>query len=821
MMEVTGLRRCMKELKNRIEAVRNLLMQYKAYQFVDNNYLGYVAKALDGEPITVHLLRSTDDTLNKDKTHPITFLAIEWNDKVKDAIVKYGFNGKEKEFKNKVNPVTINGKQYHIVGVMSLNGQVAPEVSQAFASLQGALNHELNSQIEEAKADNQPFVVSEKTTVINKINTGRLDKRNNKDDDREKVSLYEFMNSQQGDNSRAVSSEWSTGMEFYFGTVVNGMPNTIEDEQVQDQIEEPNSTWMKRNNGAIVMFIPKADGMLYPVRVTRRTVADWLEADADGSHNGKQLLQAVLDGSVNNEYLENIISYLKDIYDEEATISDKMTAKMMLQKYFIFNSRKDGKNSIHFNGGDITLQFDGKEYDVNRDTFEEFVTAFFDVLAKENRKFTLPAHSIEEVNGRDVITSGVFEIGLRGFYNFNANFTIVPIDDTGNPVTVESSSGTEEHFAGSGHMNEGVREYDFGDGMKKYYVTPDSTGTFTKVVNEDGTPVSTDILNLINLMEAAQNGGLPSYKENLINEKYKRSPKVRDFVLKGVKGFNDIFLIDGEEKWIYRQGDSKPVKLNSKEGQEIKNKLDSALKSFALENVTKIKELKEEGRSQTSEGPEIATTPVRTVIDKLFDIVASSRDGISQADKNRFGRADKETLIKGLQSISKEGSLGQVLDEIEKVFSGVGLGKFWNNRDAWRDRGISGSEIVNAVLSTIEAPTGPVEKHNVVGATSVPVSEQETPKMFAGKTLEDLDAKSGDLEALLVAKRKSPIIRGIPEKDGRPARMGVWEALQMADSIGKPIDKNDVTRKIIAVLEADRSQKEQMLADLVHEITCG
>ena len=101
------------------------------------------------------------------------------------------------------------------------------------------------------------------------------------------------------------------------------------------------------------------------------------------------------------------------------------------------------------------------------------------------------------------------------------------------------------------------------------------------------------------------------------------------------------------------------------------------------------------------------------------------------------------------------------------------------------------------------------------------IGGQEAEKVFAGKTLDDLDAKNGGLEALLVANKKSPIIKGTPEKNGRPARMGVWEALQMADSIGKPIDKDDVTRKIQAILNASTDSRAQMLSDLVHEITCG
>ena len=800
------------ELKNRIEAIHNLLIQYKAYQFVDNNYLGYVARALDGEPVTVHLLRSTDDTLNKDKTHPITFLAIEWNDKVKNATVKYGFNGQEAAFKNDVNPVTINGKQYHIVGVMSLNGQVAPEVSQAFASLQGALNQELNSQIEEAKANNQPFVVSEKTTVINKINTGRLDKRNDKDDDREKVSLYEFMTSQQGDNTRATSSEWGTGMDFYFGTVVNGMLNTIEDEQVQDQIEEPNSTWMKNNNGAIVMFIPKADGMLYPVRVTRRTVADWLAANADGNHNGRQLLNAVLDGSVKNEYLENIISYLKDIYDEEATISDKMTAKMMLQKYFIL-----GKTSpVHFNGGDITLQFENREYDINGDTFGEFATAFFDVLAKENIKFTLPAASIEEVDGRDVITSGVFEIGLRGFYNFNANFTIVPIDGTGNPVVVESSSGADEHFTGGDNIRGTEMKLDLGDGMQTYIIQGDNTVTL------NGKPVSTEKQNLVILVRQAEQGSLPQLQSEQLDARFGKSPNAKKFVSEGVKGFEKVYIIHAEEDWVYDgrkpNHNERLYKLNSTEGTKLMNQFNQAVADFIQNNRDKVKELKKEG----APAADVSTSRAAKVLSD--GMLIPSKEG------------DPETYTLDVQDGK---NVFYPTAPVAQLRVSANQSSFFETGRSTAVPGKAGGYVVyepgeyreekGAIIVTKKAKIG-FYKNSPEELNEVPVEKpkgnvvnegQETPKMFDGKTLDDLDAKNGGLEALLVANKKSPIVKGTPEKKGRPARMGVWEALQMADSIGKPIDKDDVERKLRAIFDTNKDSKAQMLADLVHEITCG
>jgi ketopantoate reductase len=51
--------------------------------------------------------------------------------------------------------------------------------------------------------------------------------------------------------------------------------------------------------------------------------------------------------------------------------------------------------------------------------------------------------------------------------------------------------------------------------------------------------------------------------------------------------------------------------------------------------------------------------------------------------------------------------------------------------------------------------------------------------------------------------------------------MGVFEALQMAEETGKPIDQEEVSRSIQAILAADSKDRASMLSDLVHRITCG
>ena len=589
-----------------LKAVQDLLKKMKAYQFVDKNYLGYIMRSSDENP-EVYFLRSTDDTINSDPANPITFLAIKWDARAEKAVRKYGFNGrKDVNLSEEVSPITINGEQYQIVGVMTINAEIDENVSNAFASLQGALNQELNPQIEQAKQTGDQFVVSSKTTQIDSINTGRLEKRNGENDPENKVSLYDFMTDQQGNPDRRTSTEWDSGMDFYFGTVVNGYLNATEDESIREQMEEPNDEWMRKNNGAIVVFVPKSDGRLYPIRCTRRTVREWLESnDLDGQHNGNQLLDAVMAGELKNQYLGNILGYLKTIFDSEATVGERTNAKVMLSKYFIF-----GKQSpVHFNGSEVTLTVTGKDYDLTRDTYEEFVHAFFDALDEENIMFTLPTQSIEDVNGRDVVTAGIFEVGLRGFYNFNANFTIYPIDGEGNSVVVESKPEDGQHFTGGNNDRATKVNFDFGDGMKTYVIEGDGTAYY------NGEPVDAKTQNLISLAMQAEQGTLPQFKSEFWDiSKRNSDPAVKKFTLDGITGFDNVYIIHAEEDWIYdgRKGnhDVRLYKLSSDEGTKLKKEYNQAILDFNMnpENMEALKKIKQADNVKPSE-PQLSIVP--------------------------------------------------------------------------------------------------------------------------------------------------------------------------------------------------------------------
>ena len=649
-------------------AIQKLMKEYKAYQFVDKNYLGYVAMAHNGHP-TIHFLKSTDPNVDGNGgTDSTIFMAVKWDRTAQDAVRKYGFGGKNNtNLMDEVSPVTIDGEQYQIVGVMTLNAQVQPEVSAAFAAVQNAINGELNPQMEAAREAGQSFVLSKMTTQVNQIFTGRLEKRNDENDPENKVSLYDFLTTSQDNSGRRTSTEWDSGMDFYFGIIVNGFLNTTDKEDVTNRIEYPNDIWMEKNNGAVVMFVPKADGRLYPIRCTRLTVTNWLSSVVDGQHSGLELLTNVLSGE-KNAYLNNILKYLKTILDSDSTVADRMKAKMMLSKYFIF-----GKQSpIHFNEDSVSLTFGNSVNDIEGDTFEEQVNSFFNILSENNVMFSLPTSSIEEVNGRDVIKAGIFEIGLRGFYNFNANFTVDPIDGDGNPVTIEIHENNNDVFHGGAGNRATQVEFDLGDGLKTYTIEGDGT------VLESGERASSEKQNLISLAIQAEQGNMPQLLQEMLSALYPRSAEVREYISDSLPTLQGVFIIhaDGQD-WVY---DGRKVNHNErlyKLTPEVRREFTQTIRNFttkpeSMEQIKKLKTVVKPGSSSRTDStvqPEQPSVPMGPSAPKR--IITSSGSSTSQ---NMFaGKTLDEMNDKGspLETLLASNPKNPIIKKVFEILQGV------------------------------------------------------------------------------------------------------------------------------------------------------
>lgn len=578
-----------------LKAVQKLLKEVKAYQFLDKNYLGYIVQESE-DAVPIHFLKSTDAAIDGNGgNEAIIFLAIEWNDKAERAIRKHAFNNRgSANISDEVKPVTIDGKQYQIVGVLSMATTASQEVSQAFGELQSAINGELNPKMDDARNSGQQFVVSNLTSSIDNIYTGRLDKGDSEEEGNKRTGLYEFMTQSQGD--RRLSTEWDTGMDFYFGCVINGVFSTTADDNIVSQMESPNDTWMDKNNGAILLFVPRPDGRLYPIRAIRRSVNKWLDNTVDGSHTGMELLQGVMNGSIKNQYLENIVKLMRTLLNEESSSGDRVQAKIRLSKYFIFGK---GNSPIGFDGADVTLRLGEDEHVVEGENADEEIMDFFNNLAVNNIQFTLPVSDDDKIRGNDVIRAGIFETRLSGFYNFNSNFTITPINGKGESIIIEQKADNTSP-TGTGNVRATEVEFDLGDGLKTYTIEGDGT------VKLNGEPVDTNTQNVITLAMEAEKGNLPSYISTQLNTRYSKSSEVRDYIANNITQFDNVYAFDSDgETWIYdaRKGnhDRRLYKIDSEQGKELVSEINKVITDFTKKNLLTIKGLKRGKKSVVSQ----------------------------------------------------------------------------------------------------------------------------------------------------------------------------------------------------------------------------
>lgn len=499
------------EMTPQQKAIQDLLIDMKAYRFVDRNYLGYILKENEGDLLKVHFLKSTDSKVNgNDGAEATIFIAIEIGEEERNAIKKHAYGVdkygpiKDANIDNAFNLVSFtseeNGKSvtrdYQIVGVMSYSKSVDPRVKDAFDWFQGEINREL----EDKEANSQGFKLSKYYSTIDKIYTGRLEKIT---DDEEKVDLYKFLTQSENpsdDEAKEPPSEFSSGCPIYFGVVVNNeIPGYPEGEVY------PNRNWMaeKNHQGAIVMAIPKADGQYYPIRLTRKSVQDWL---LPGYQGGEELIQKILNRDAKNEYLEKIIYKLEVLFDEKQSLPARVEAKMDLANYFVFGKQ----DPVHFEDGisGVTLRFRhssgiDRELTIDKGDLEENVLTFFRALSEENVLFTLPRNSM--IDSDDIVRANIFEVGLRSFYNFNSNFTVRPVigweekdDGRGGKREVPVYLNVQPVASSSPELGEGNPEnidLDFGDGLKTYVVHANGD------VYLEGKKVDADTQKLVNAIK--------------------------------------------------------------------------------------------------------------------------------------------------------------------------------------------------------------------------------------------------------------------------------------------------------------------------------
>lgn len=831
--------------KELLEKVQKLLQEYKAYQFVDKNYLGYVFR--EHPDVKIHFIKSTDmSQFGKGTKDSVIFLAIEWTtgeNSTEEAVVKHGFNGDKSvnlESQGEIKPVYIEGTPYQIVGVLSMaNSKEDTDLSKAFWALQTAINTELSpkiSKVDESQRAEKPFVISDKTTTINSIFTGRLEKTNDAEDKGKKVNMHEFMTSQQGKSDRRISTEWQHKMDFRIG-VVEGERVVMEDNR---GIVEPSKEYMDDNQGAVLIFLPKADGLLYPHRMSGRTVGDFIDDKAvDGAHSGMELINGILNGDIDNAYLAEIINSLAILFNSDKSVGERMKAKEKVSIFFHFGK---GNSPIHFinglEGASITLN--GETITFDKEDNRENVIDFFNALANNQVRFAMPSVNRVSISSRDVINSGTFEIGLRSFYNFNANFTIKPIDADGKPVNLTASESNDSP-TGTGNIRGELRTYNLGKGNKDYYLQPDGTFTF------NGKPVSTKEQTILTMAEIAQGrqkdkGGeaIPFLEYMFDNWEGKGKDDLISFITNEIKGIDSVFVIDtgkdgvwayngmatgnkifkiGSAKWkklkledrienarqkytdkvakeFFKKRKAKEKNTDTTEGQNGSYEWQQYLYDLDTDTQRIIDDAKQQITKSTSHGNRNHTVDFNSLTSDTIEILLTDDEYKEQQrqfarfNANQITSAQLHEEFKKLDNKIRQ----RVLNEFDKgdYHSLVNSGEIRNAKKAYEER--KKTETNSAFIK---------QKYSAPPSTSN--------GKFSGRNVEDLEQDSADLLTSTIANSNNKWVKGT-----------MYQALQAAEQTGVAIEEDWLVDAINSLDDLEKEDKKRKKEEILNKLgTCG
>ena len=593
------------------KAVQKMLRDKGAFGFLDYNFLGYIYQAYENndEDLPVYFLKSTDDTVNgSPDTRPVIFMAIKIGNREQNIIRQ---NSGRSNLSSVVKPVKIGNDEYQIIGIVNTVEGAHKDIRDAFNNFQSEVGKSLDSKIAEAKKQHEEnstplpeFVMATKqdgsllSSRITGINTGRLEKRSaDKDDADEKRNLIEFA---------VESSEWEKQDPFAFKVIVGRVLD------LNSRQQEPNSNWIEKNKGAIIMYVPRPDGRFYPVRCSRRMVSDWLNDNGSQLPNGEKMLREIMNGNLKNEYLENIIYYLSILLDPRKGLTDRIRAKYLLSQYFIFGKSspihldKDGLLTLVFTEGEQTdeITVDLTEDDASvDDQMEDQVISFLKTLGEHRIKFSMPSEGKTELEPKEVIKSGVLEIGLKGFYNFNSNAVIEPIDSEGNKIIIENPDEGSTYSGGNGAPANALDYYDDKGNKKKYIldgeILKDSKG------HEVTDPAEKALI--LSAFKAYQEGG-DTYFMSLDLLSNTHPTLKNDLIAFLDKKYGGVYLIkSGSEYWLYdgRSGGSAKslYKLSSQKGQELKEIIEEDIRKYINENAHKII-TKRQNSGTSDESPE-------------------------------------------------------------------------------------------------------------------------------------------------------------------------------------------------------------------------
>lgn len=478
--------------------VQEILEERGAYEFVDRGYLGTIFQ--EDPDIDVYYLKSHESGVSQGAT----FLAIEWTNELASLIKKKHFNGKSSvDLSQYIKPVTLtfNGekRQFVLIGSMGVTAGTDAAVAQSYANQESLLNAEYQKNDED-------FFISEKyQNKIDTINTGRLDKQTLEVADNGTITKDVYTPIEDWVSQ---STEWDNGRgdQFHLRVVVG---NDVEGENTGsglDNIVKPNSTWLNSHAGAVLMFVKRPDGMLYPVRCVRKTVSQYLD---EHLADFESIVDAVLANRVtaHSSYLEQIVKHLKALVDPDSTFGQKVKAKMELRNFFVLGQMSN--INIENFGDSYGVQIFGESLE-ETDVKANIMKAL-EIMAKNDVIFTVPMQSKRSgISDNAIISAGVLQVSLNGFYNFNANFSIRPTDSEGKPLDKTAQPAEE------GPDNNTPQQEVYSTNSASYVVTfSKDDGSVTGITRQDGQEIGEHEYKSVVFFINASRGQAKSMAEEL------------------------------------------------------------------------------------------------------------------------------------------------------------------------------------------------------------------------------------------------------------------------------------------------------------------
>ena len=437
--------------------IQDIMTEYKGYTFVNENFLGMMdryARKRD-EDVVVHYIQSTEEGLEN-----IVFLAVEV-EQAKKAIDD--ILGKQDNYNAYIKPVTINGKEYQLVGTLAVNEDtnVNPDVRDHFISFVSRVQSDFE---ERRKNSKEPFVTytdeelqqaekenAPKTAVIDNIYTGKI-VEHREEADNAKIPILDFFENPlalSSGKSLSASREWnSKKFSFPMGIVIGGTSQMNSDNYPPDmEIVPLNTDVLAESEGKVFVWLPKADGKFYPMALTKRNVKEFLMTTQGVKTEEEIDYDKAVELIFNNP--NSYFATIKRALD--GLLSNKNPLKNKQSLTNLFNFGKDtSPYFFQYRGEDVLVTVtartaEGREsitlsssVDDRKNTYKQFLQ----FLVKHNVQFSCNKGVLRDTKG--LLESNVFMTGIKSPYNINPNFTILPVDREFRPVIANPLILTEE-----------------------------------------------------------------------------------------------------------------------------------------------------------------------------------------------------------------------------------------------------------------------------------------------------------------------------------------------------------------------------------------